>query len=83
MYLYIIKREFEEIPFDRTKFSININGKLFDVLESNKNTALQSISDYVINLDNMIFEKSTMMEESQIKKEIEKEYGEMNTLILG
>jgi hypothetical protein len=83
MYVYIIKREFEEIPFDKTKFSININGKIFDIIEGHKNTPLHQVSDYVIDLDHKVFVKSVMMEESQVKKELEKEYGEMNTLLYG
>ena len=81
MYLYIIKREFEGIPFDKTKFSININGKLFDVIEGHKNTPLDNISDYVVNLTHKVFEKSALKEESLIQKELEKEYGEFNTLL--
>jgi len=74
MYLYIIERWYEEIPFDGSKAAINIHGKLFDIVESRKMEPLERIADYIINLDNKCFDKSIMREEHLVQKEIEKLY---------
>jgi len=81
MYLYIIKREFEEIPFDKTKFTINVHGKLFDVVEGRRNTPLERVADYVVDLSHKVFEKSSKREEYKIQQELEKKYGKFNTLL--
>ena len=83
--IYFIKRETSEVPFDGSISECQINKKVYDIVVSPSNIALERISDHVINDEqqNYIFEKTNPREEKLIREFIEERYGPMSEILLG
>ena len=52
-YTYIIKRE-TLLPWDNSQASFTHRGDVYDVVESNKNTGLESVSDYILEQNTIV-----------------------------
>ena len=79
---YIIEREFE-IPFDKSIDAVVIRNVTYDIVKSSKNTGLESISDFIID-DNNVLIKSKPGLERIIREEAEATLElEINELLLG
>ena len=50
---YLIKRE-SLIPWDNSQASFTHQGAVYDVVESAKNTGLESVSDYVLEQNTIV-----------------------------
>jgi len=82
--IYFIERE-TELPFDGSLTECQIGKKIYDVLVQPKNTGLDSISDFIID-DNqlgMVFIKSNPREEKLVEQFVEERWGPMQELLLG
>jgi tRNA A58 N-methylase Trm61 len=66
---YIIERT-DNIPFNASYLSITLNNMLFDIVKDNKNTALENISTFIID-DNNVLVKSDPRLEAQMRPKIE------------
>ncbi len=66
---YIIKRE-TSIPFDASYVQIVEGNDIFDIVKGFKNSGLDSISDYIIDDDNVLV-KSNPVNERKMKEKIE------------
>jgi len=79
---YIIEREFD-IPFDQSINAVVIRNITYDIVKSNKSTGLESISDFIID-DNNVLIKSKPGLERIIREETEATLElEINELLLG
>ena len=82
-YLYIIQRQ-DHKPFDNSKFEVILNNKKYDVVPSNKQYSLDMISDIILNLDTMCFDKVQPGNELLYADEIGKQLGvSINQLLMG
>jgi hypothetical protein len=82
--IYFIER-YTDLPFDGTIAECQLKDKLYDVLVQPKNSGLDSISDYIID-DNqlgMVFVKSNPREQKLIEQFVEERWGPMQELLLG
>jgi len=84
-YLYFIERILNsDIPFDNSLGSLNINGKIYDIVHAGRNIGLDRISDMIINLDNHCFEKVNPGKELGFADIISKELNiKINQLLFG
>ena len=82
-YLYIIERH-GIAPFDNSKFEIQIQNKKYDIVPSDKQYSLDMISDMIINLDTMCFDKVQPGNELQMADKVGKQLGiTINQLLMG
>ena len=82
-FLYIIERQ-SSAPFDGAKFEVILNNKKYDVVPSNKQYALDMISDMIVNLDSMCFDKVQPGSELHYADEVGKQLGiQINQLLMG
>ena len=82
-FLYVIQRQGNK-PFDNSKFDIKIENKTYDVVPSHKQHALDMISDMIINLETMCFDKVQPGNELYYADEIGKQLGiSINQLLMG
>ncbi len=66
---YIIKRD-QCIPFDASTYNIVIGNDIYDIVKGIKNTGLDSISDFIVDDQNVLI-KSDPRLEKQMKPKIE------------
>ena len=68
---YIIKREIDQgIPFDASTYNIVLGNDIYDIVKGIKNSGLDSISDFIIDDQNVLI-KSDPRLERQMKPKIE------------
>jgi len=77
---YIIKRE-TQIPWDNTIKTFKLNGEIYDLVESSRNTGLDSVAEIVLDENNVIVKSP--MNEVDYKTELKKVGIEVYDLILG
>ncbi len=74
MMYYIIKRELDSgIPFDASLYNIVLGNDIYDIVQTHKNSGLESISDFII--DNDVLVKSDPRVEFKMKPKIESTLG--------
>lgn len=78
---YVIEQEPELLEFDNTVAVFTINDKIYDVVSSQKNSALERISDFVI--ENNVFTKSDPRLEKQMKESLKSVGFNVKELLLG
>lgn len=83
--IYFIERfNAADLAFQGSVKAVNINNKIYDIVEANKNSDLESISEVIISLDTKTFEKIDARIQTQVEDVLEREFGlQMNTLLLG
>ncbi len=82
-YLYLFKRLGSK-PFEGTQFEIQVDGKIYDVMASHKSYVNGQISDIIINLDTLCFDKIQPGKELELADKIGKELGiQINQLLMG
>jgi len=81
--IYFIERT--QGPLTESIADCHINGKIYDIVVSPRDTSLEGISEHVVADDHlgMVFEKTDPREQAQIKEFIESRWGPMNELLLG
>jgi tRNA A58 N-methylase Trm61 len=67
---YIIERTEHGIPFGSSYLSITLGNLVFDIVKDHKNTALDNISTFVLD-DNNVLVKSDPRIEKQMRPKIE------------
>ena len=81
-FLYIIKRQ--NRAFDGSKYEIILENEKYDVIPSERDTPLERLSDFVLNIDSLCFDKVQPGKELHYSDEIGKQLGiEINQLLLG
>lgn len=82
--MYFIERfDANDIQFAESISSCKINKKIYDIIKSDKNSSLESISDHIID-DYYTFMKTNPRETNDIKQFVLKEFNiNMNELLLG
>lgn len=83
--IYLIERINENLPFDGSTSECQVGTKIYDVVPSPKNTALEMISDHVID-DNqlgMVFTKTNPRETKLVENFVEERFGPMSELLFG
>lgn len=80
--LYFIEREFD-IPFDKSFRTVTINNKIYDLIISNTALGLDSISEYIFDIDKCLLIKTNPRESNDIKKELKKLNYVVKELLLG
>jgi len=79
---YVIKREFDT-PFDNSQAAFTIKNEVYDVVKSQKNTGLDSVSDFIID-DNNTLVKSDPRLETTVREELERVLNlKLHELLLG
>jgi hypothetical protein len=83
--MYVIQREFDELPWDNADFEIEIENKTYDVVVLPKNFGLDSVSDYIIDDNNTFVKRPIGESDSTLAIEaFEKKIGEkFHDLLLG
>jgi len=81
-YLYIFQRM--DKPFEGSKYEVQIENKTYDVVPSHKRYAYDSISDMIINVDTLTFDKVSPGKELEYADTIGKQLGiQINQLLMG
>ncbi|MCD6436264.1 MAG: hypothetical protein J7L15_07735 [Clostridiales bacterium] len=83
--IYFIERITPELPFDNSIAECQVGEKTYDVVVAPKDTGLNSISDHIVD-DNqlgMTFFKTDPREQKIISEFIEERWGSMSELLLG
>ena len=81
--LYFIERVIDDIPFDETFHTCVIKHKMYDIVESNRNTGLDSISEHIFDTGTCTFSKTNPRESNDIKTELKKLNYTIKELLLG